>query len=109
MSSPNETPSPRRITILSRPDCHLCSVIEKMLRRIAEDPPFPFSIEACNVDDDPDRRARYGERIPVVLCDGMEVSAGPCSEGALRRALIDVEKNARGRGPISRILSRWIG
>lgn len=89
-----------RVTILSRPDCHLCHVVERMARAAQAD--FSIEIETVNIETDPALSTRHGERIPVVLIDGIERCAGKFTEGDLRRAL----KSACERGSISRILSR---
>lgn len=89
------------ITILSRPDCHLCEVVLKIARRLQEE--APFSLTKVDITDDEDLARRYGTRIPVVLIDQVEACASKITEGDLRRAL----KKARWRRPISRILSRF--
>lgn len=93
-----------RVTILSRPDCHLCHVVERMVRAAQAD--FPIEIDRVDVASQPILTQQYGHRIPVVLIDGIECCAGIITEGDLRRAL----KSACRRGPVSRILShlrRW--
>lgn len=103
------TPPPRTLTILSRPECHLCTVVDKMARRLAPD--WQLQVEKRDVDSDPDWHRQYGACIPVVLLDGQALCTGRITEGDLRRALAQAlptadQKNARRRGPISRILSR---
>jgi len=88
------------LTILSRADCHLCHVAVKMARALQSE--LPFEMTEVDIDGDAGLTARYGERIPVVLIDGVERLAGKITEGELRRAV----KRARWRRPISRILSR---
>lgn len=63
---------------------------------------FLIEITTLPVDDDHERLALYGNRVPVVLIDGVEHCAEKFTEGDLRRALL----KARWRRPISRILSR---
>ncbi len=89
-----------RVTILGRADCHLCHVVERMARAVQAE--YPIEIESVDVAPIPSLAAQYGDRIPVVLIDGVEQFAGIVTEGELRRA---VERACR-RGPISRILSR---
>ncbi len=88
------------LTILSRPDCHLCDVVLKIARRLQDD--TPFNLTKVDISDDADLVRRYGTRIPVVLIDHHEACAGKITERDLRKAL----KKARWRRPISRILSR---
>jgi Glutaredoxin-like domain (DUF836) len=91
---------PVRVTILSRDDCHLCTVIYRIALHLGSE----VSIEIRKVSIEGDRALmdRYGARVPVVLLDEVEHFAGAVTEGELRRAI----KKARWRRPISRILSR---
>jgi len=88
------------VTILSRHECHLCDVVERMALQVRAD--IPFTLTRVNIDDHAGLAARYGERVPVVLIDQVEVLSGKMTEGDFRRAV----KKARWRQPISRILSR---
>ncbi len=95
-----------QVTILSRPDCHLCTVVWKIASRLQAE--FPFDLSKQEVDADPALSARYGARLPVVLMDGIERCSGKVTERTFRHAL----KRARWSRPISRILSRlrpWLG
>ena len=92
------------VTILSRPDCHLCDVVERMAKHMQAE--MPFTLTRMNIDEQADLVARYGDRVPVVLIDQVEALSGKITEGDFRRAV----KRARWRQPISRILSRlWRG
>ncbi len=88
------------VTILSRHDCHLCDVVERMARHVQTE--VPFTLTRMNIDEQTDLAARYGDRVPVVLIDQVEMLSGKMTEGDFRRAV----KKARWRQPISRILSR---
>lgn len=88
------------VTILSRPDCHLCNVALKIARSVQRE--IPFIIRRVNVDDDPHLSTACGSRIPVILIDQIEYFSGKVTEGELRWAI----KKARWRRRVSRILSR---
>ena len=88
------------VTIFSRKNCHLCTVLLRMARRIQKD--IPFALRYVDVSNDPNLSSRYGSRVPVVLIDRSERFTGKVTEGALRKAI----KRARWRKPVSRILSR---
>ena len=88
------------VTILSRHECHLCDVVERMARHVQAE--VSFTLTRMNIDETADLAARYGTRVPVVLIDQVEAFSGKVTEGELRRAI----KRARWRRPISRILSR---
>ena len=92
------------VPILSRHDCHLCDVVERMAKHVQAE--VPFTLTRMNIDEQADLVARYGNRVPVVLIDQVEALSGKMTEGDFRRAV----KRARWRQPISRILSRlWRG
>lgn len=96
-----------RLTIVSRPGCHLCEVVERMAYRLQDE--LCLDISKCNIEEDADLLQRYGDRVPVVLLDGIEISNGTVTQPALRRAITRASAWARWRKPISRILSRLSG
>jgi glutaredoxin len=57
-----------RLILYTKPDCSLCDVAAEALARVRER--VPFDLEVVDISRDPELRARYGERIPVVLVDG---------------------------------------
>jgi glutaredoxin-like protein DUF836 len=92
------------VTILSRHDCHLCDVALRIAQLVQRE--IPFTLTRMNIDENADLVARYGDLVPVVLIDQVEVLSGKMTEGDFRRAV----KKARWRQPVSRILSRlWRG
>jgi glutaredoxin len=68
-----------RITLYSRPGCHLCDDARLVLRRIGE----PF--DEIDIESDDELHARYLERIPVVALDGEELYDFFVDEQDLRR------------------------
>jgi len=74
-----------RITLYSRPGCHLCddarAVIERVCAATGE------SYREISIDGDPQLRERYGEEIPVTLVDGRQHDFWRVDEGRLRAAL----------------------
>jgi len=60
------TESRPRLTLLSRPGCHLCEDLRETL-----DASFPgrFDVHESCVDDRPEWKARFGMVIPVLLGD----------------------------------------
>ena len=74
-----------RLQLLTRANCHLCVTAAETLARIgAEAGLVP---EEVDVDTDPELRAEYGDRVPVVLLDGREHSYFTVDVDRLRRDL----------------------
>ena len=74
-----------RLRLLTRANCHLCETAAETLARIgAEAGLVP---DAVDVDTDPELRAEYGDRVPVVLLDGREHSYFTVDVDRLRRDL----------------------
>jgi hypothetical protein len=70
---------------MSRKGCHLCEVAEGQVERICGELDVPWEI--TDVDADPETRAEYGERVPVILIDGEEHGYWRVEEDRLRAAL----------------------
>jgi thioredoxin reductase (NADPH) len=62
-----------RLTLLSREGCGLCEEFAAELQAFATRRPLP-PLETLDVDSDPELRRRYGDRIPVLLWDGVPVA-----------------------------------
>ena len=77
-------PEPR-LQLLTRAGCHLCETAAETLDRIAAE--AGLRPEPVDVDADPELRAEFGDRVPVVLLDGVEHSYFTVDESRLRRDL----------------------
>jgi len=81
-----------RLTIYSRPGCHLCdemkAVVTRVGRRIAID------LEEVDISGNPDLEARYGLEIPVLMVDGRKAAKYRISEEDLRRLIAARTENA---------------
>jgi len=73
------------VTVMSRAGCHLCEVAEADVARICGELAVPWKTE--DVDTDPEWRAEYGDRVPVILVDGAEHGYWRVEEDRFRRAL----------------------
>jgi glutaredoxin len=73
------------VTVVTRQGCHLCEVAESDVARICGELSVPW--ERTDVDADPELRAEYGERVPVILIDGAEHGYWRVEEDRLRAAL----------------------
>ena len=60
-----------RVTLYSRPGCHLCEMVERVLHHVASKRPFELIIQ--DIDENPVDFERYQHDIPVVLVNGREV------------------------------------
>ncbi len=58
------------LTIISKPDCHLCDVAREIVDLVvAELPEDEVLVEEFSILDDPALHAQWWEKIPVVLID----------------------------------------
>jgi glutaredoxin len=74
-----------RVTLITRAQCHLCADAEVLLRRLSGE--LGFGYEELDVDADPERRAEYSDRVPVILIDGREHGYWRVEEDRFRRAI----------------------
>ncbi len=74
-----------RITLYSRPGCHLCddarAVIEQVCAELGE------AYTEVSIDDDPTLPKRFGEEIPVTFVDGRQHDFWRVDAARLRAAL----------------------
>ncbi len=74
-----------RITLLSRPGCHLCDDARSVIERVAAD--LGVAFEERDITLSADDLAQYSEMIPVTLVDGVQHDFWRVSEDRLRAAL----------------------
>jgi glutaredoxin len=79
------TEPPARLELLTRAGCHLCVTARETVTRIAAE--AGVTSREVDVDTDPELRAEYGDRVPVVLLDGREHSYFTVDVPRLRRDL----------------------
>lgn len=60
-----------RLTLVSRRYCHLCDEMALALQPLADE--FGVAVDIVDVDDDRELEARYGELVPVLLHQGVEL------------------------------------
>ncbi len=98
MAEPHQAPVPApgrgapvpapRLTLITRPGCHLCDVAREALDRIGE----PWT--ELDVESQIELEREYGDRVPVILLDGKEHGYWRVEEDRLRR---DLARCADGR------------
>lgn len=74
-----------RVTVFTRTGCGLCVTAEADVARICGE--LGVGWTAVDVDTDPELRAEYGDRVPVVEVDGREHGYFRVEEPRLRAAL----------------------
>ncbi|MFT4136871.1 glutaredoxin family protein [Microbacterium sp.] len=80
----------RTLTLISKPDCHLCDVAREIVDAVvAELPGDAVTVEELSILDDADLYAQWWEKIPVVLVDGRLHAHWRVSPDRLRAALIE--------------------
>jgi glutaredoxin len=79
------TGTPPRVTVYTRDRCGLCATAEAQVARICAEVGASWS--AVDVDTDPELRAEYGDRVPVIVVDGREHGFWRVEEDRLRAAL----------------------
>jgi glutaredoxin len=75
-----------RITLLTRPGCHLCDFAREALDRVVS--ATGVSWVEVSVASDPELEREYGGRVPVVLLDGREHDYFRVDEDRLTRAIM---------------------
>ncbi len=60
-----------RVTLYTRQRCHLCDEVKHQLALLRQE--ADFEIREVNIDESPELRGRYNERVPVVAVNGREV------------------------------------
>lgn len=65
-------PSPPRVTLFTKPGCHLCESVEQVIRQVGRRRPVTLIVR--NILDDPADFERYQYEIPVVLVEGTEIA-----------------------------------
>ena len=74
-----------RITLLSRPGCHLCEDARQVITRVAAD--LGVGWMERDITASPDDMRDYADMIPVTLVDGVQHDFWRVDEQRLRRAL----------------------
>jgi len=75
----------KRVTLLTRPGCHLCAEARTVVEAATIETGSPLT--ELNVDDDPELRAEYGDMVPVVLLDDVPHGYFHIDPARLRDAL----------------------
>jgi glutaredoxin len=74
-----------RITLYTRPDCCLCDDARAAIGRVRRDQ--ELELEEIDISRDRALTEMYGERVPVVMLDGVPVLELRVEEADLRRTI----------------------
>ena len=74
-----------RVLVYTRAGCHLCADAAAAVARICADLGCAWTSQ--DIDTDPELRAEYGDRVPVIMVDGVEHGFWRVEEKRLRAAL----------------------
>ncbi|UFN43532.1 glutaredoxin family protein [Nocardioides okcheonensis] len=77
--------STTRVTLYTRPGCHLCDDARAVVERVCAD--LGEAYDEVDITTDPDLEDRFGEEIPVTFVDGRQHDFWRVDETRLRTAL----------------------
>lgn len=81
-----ESPARHRVTLLSKPGCHLCDDARAVIARVCGD--LGVRWEEVDITTSPRLWADHHQRIPVTLVDDRELDFWRVDEPRLRAALL---------------------
>ena len=74
-----------RLTIYTRPGCHLCDDMKDLIGKVGER--IPLTLEDVDIYADDELEEKYGLEIPVLFVEGERVASVRITEDALVRIL----------------------
>ncbi|GAA1684149.1 glutaredoxin family protein [Streptomyces yatensis] len=83
--TPRKKPSERTVTLIGKPDCHLCEDAEAVVEEVCGALGTPW--EKKDITQDEELYRAYWEQIPVVLIDGEQHDFWRVNPQRLRAAL----------------------
>jgi glutaredoxin len=75
------------ITVYTRNDCHLCEDALTTIHWVRDSVSTDVALKTVNVDEDPELREKYGDRVPYVLVDDRPAFKYRVDATALRELL----------------------
>jgi hypothetical protein len=74
-----------RITLLSKPGCHLCDDARAVIEKVAADTGVGW--QELDITGDPELKEQWWDQIPVTLVDGVQHDYWRVDEARLRKAI----------------------
>jgi rSAM/selenodomain-associated transferase 1 len=90
---------PPRITLYTKPGCHLCEAVEQVIARVRRK--TPLELEVRNILDDAGDFTEYQYEVPVVFVNGREVSRYRLTASQLEAALSPLAIVVMAKAPIA--------
>ena len=81
-----------RVTLYSRPGCHLCDDARAVIERVCAD--LGESFTEVDVDSDPVLLDRFTDEVPVTFVDGRQHDFWQVDQARLRQALAGRDEHA---------------
>ncbi|HRW05938.1 MAG TPA: glutaredoxin family protein [Caldilineaceae bacterium] len=81
-----------RVTLYSKPDCHLCETLKADL--LAMQSKIGFTLLERNIEEDPDDFLRFRYLIPVLDIEGGTLLYPPHTWHTVFQAIVRAEQNA---------------
>jgi hypothetical protein len=94
--TPVQPTLPVTLTLIGKPECHLCAVAKDIVDRVAQElgqlslTQRPIIVEQRSILDDAELHDRYWEKIPVLLVNGVEHAHWRIDPDRLRAAILEV-------------------
>lgn len=82
-----------RITLLTKPGCHLCDDARLVIERVSAQTGAGW--EEVDITDDLGLQKTYSDQIPVTLVDGVQHDFWRVDEARLRKALSERSQDTR--------------
>ncbi|MCX4748337.1 glutaredoxin family protein [Kitasatospora sp. NBC_01287] len=80
-----KNPADRTVTLIGKPDCHLCAQARAVIVRVTAE--LGAAFEERDITQDEELYREYWEQIPVTLVDGRQHDFWRVDETRLRAAL----------------------
>jgi glutaredoxin len=75
------------LTIYSRPGCHLCDDMKKIVEEVVGSSGTDVAVNEIDITTDPELEAAYGLEIPVLMIDGKKAAKYRVTDEQLTRLL----------------------
>ncbi|MFI9720221.1 glutaredoxin family protein [Streptomyces sp. NPDC052396] len=82
---PRKNPEDRLVTLVGKPDCHLCEAAEQTIAEVCAE--LGARWEKKDITQDEELHRKYWEQIPVILIDGEQHDFWRVNPVRLRKAL----------------------